>query len=140
MHIMTHQTAQKVAQSRAQTRINRAAEIRASLRDSAATHREVEKVLADLPTDCDLLAWSTEGYAVALAAAVIGHTDGRRIRVHRASLLTPLALTSAPERNRAWTWVAVEELLGLGPPRHWALEWARARGGREHRNLVALVQ
>jgi hypothetical protein len=134
---MTHQIAQKVAPSgEAILWLERAVEIRAALLDARLLRREAKSVLSSLPLGCDLLAWSPEGFAIAAVASVVADDLGREVNVHHASLIAPLA--PLPDRGR-WSWVAVEELLGLGPVRSWAAEWAYERGGWQHHERVSLV-
>lgn len=129
MPIMTHQNAQKRAPLGVAQIASRAEGIRYALLDATLLRREAELVLATLPLGCDLLAWSPEGFTIAAVSSVLADEAGREVNVHRASLLAPLA--ESPQRED-WTWVAVEELLGLGPAREWAVAWARAEGGRQH--------
>jgi len=131
---MAHQKAQKRARSRA-TLVARGAALREALQHSLPLRREAERLLAAVPRTCsDLLAWSPEGYNVALVASVLADEQRRHIAVHRASLIAPLAPRL---RTDAWTWVSVEELLGFGPPRSWAIAWAESRGGMAHMDSSA---
>jgi hypothetical protein len=121
-------------------RLDRAGEIRAALGCPRALCREAERLLAAVPADCDVLAWSPEGYNIALVASVLAHEMGRSLTVHRASLVAPLA---PPLRADPWVWVSAEELLGLGAPRTWATTWAAAQRGTPSRDSaisLALVQ
>jgi hypothetical protein len=123
---MTHRNAQKIAHSGATT-FERAASIRAALRDPGALRDEAKALLEAIPAGCtDLLAWSPEGYNVALVASVLAAEGMRRVTVHQASMLSPLAPRL---RETTWAWASVEQLLGLGPARGWAETWATSRGG-----------
>lgn len=136
---MAHQNAQKVARDRADV-LDRAAELRRVLGHPRELRDEAERLLAVVPNGCDLLAWSPEGYNVALVAAVLADEIGRELIVHRASLVTPLAPSL---RRKPWTWACAEELLGLGPPRAWAAAWATAQQGSPDSDSaveLALVQ
>ena len=137
-HIMTPQTSQRGATIRATiSAVERAAELRAALLDDQILRREATLVLDVLPSGCDLIAWSPEGFTVAAVASVLAREQDREVRVHRASLLAPLA--ASPRLGAGWTWVTVEELLGLGHPRSWAIHWAEARGGQPHRGPVLVT-
>lgn len=108
--------------------------MRAILGQPAALRVEAEDLLESCPGDCaDVLAWSPEGYAVALVASVLAEARGRDLVAHRASLVTPLA---RPLRTERWTWASAEELLGLGPVRSWASAWAATQGGAPHGESV----
>jgi hypothetical protein len=137
---MMHENAQKIAQKRAHedARLDRLDEVRLALADAALLRREAEQLLDAIPRECtDLLAWSAEGYAVALVSAVIADERSREIKVHRASLLAPLA---PPLRTAPWTWVCAEELLRFGDTRAWATAWAATRGGQLYRRSgISLV-
>ena len=122
---MAHRIAKKVAHDRAHL-LDRVAELRNALGRQTDLREEAERLLAAVPPRCDLLAWSPEGYNVALVASVLADQAGRELLVHYASLVAPLARSP---RRRAWRWVSAEELLGLGPPRAWASAWAADRNG-----------
>jgi hypothetical protein len=126
---MTHQNAQKVAPIGAK-QLDRVATIRAALHDPAQLRTQAERLLAGVPAGCsDLLAWSPEGYSIALVASVLAKQAGRDVVAHHASLVTPLAPAA---RKTTWAWISVEESLGLGSTRHWAQAWATSRGGVPH--------
>lgn len=133
-HIMTHQNAQKVA-TLVSHPTRRAAEIRAVLDDPKRLRLEATRVLDALPRGCDLLAWSPEGATIAAVASVIADEAGRRVRARRASMLEPLHKAD----GKSWVWVSVEELLGCGHVRTWAVEWAHGQGGRPHDDSIALA-
>jgi hypothetical protein len=132
---MAHQNAEKVAQDVAHV-LDRANKIRAAVGHPPALRDEAERLLHATPPDCDLLAWSPEGYNIALVASVLADGIGREIRVHHASLVEPLAPVL---RGDPWVWISAEELLGLGEPRAWATAWAAARGGTPHDSVVSLA-
>lgn len=136
---MAHQIAQKVAPNGAAL-LDRVAELRVSLGRPPLLRREAARLLDAVPDECtDVVAWSPEAYSVALVASVLADEDERELTVHYASLLTPLA---PRQRHGVWTWVSAEELLGLGPPRVWAVRWAIERGGTSHNSsgvVLALV-
>src|SRR5687767_13795687 len=107
--------------------VARAEQLRASTRDGSLLLAEAERVLSAMPDGCDvLLAWSNEGHAVAAAAAAFAAGRGKLLRPERASHLAPLA----PAPVSAWSFVSVEQLLGLGDIRPWARRWAEDRGGQ----------
>jgi hypothetical protein len=134
---MTLGIAQKFAHSSAQeaARLDAVSEIRLALCEPELLREKAEALLAAMPNDCDLLAWSPEGYAVALVTSILGREVDRDMKVHHASLVAPLAPRI---RDGAWSWVCAEEILGFGPVRSWAADWAKHRGGRQQRgsNLV----
>lgn len=108
-------------------RVVRTEQLRAAIRDGGLLLDEAERVLDAVPVGCDiLLAWSDEGHAVAAAAAAVAASRGRRLSLERAAHLAPLV----PARVRGWSFVSVEQLLGLGDVRPWARRWATDRGGR----------
>jgi hypothetical protein len=130
-----HQSAQKVANFAAQP-VDRAGQLRHALSDPTLLRREAQALLVAVPAGCDLLAWSPEGATIAAVASVLAEQAGRRLSVHRASLLEPLA----PLPSDDWTWLSVEEILGVGRPRTWAVEWARTHGGRLHIEPMTLAR
>jgi hypothetical protein len=108
-------------------RVVRAAQLRAAIRDCSQLLAEAERILEAVPDGCDiLLAWSDEGCAVAAAASALAADRGRRLNFERASHLVPLS----PAPAETWSFVSVEQLLGLGDVRPWARRWAHDRGGR----------
>ena len=137
---MAHQNTQRVACLIGGERLDRIAVIRKALTQPALLRTEAERLLSRIPDDChDVLSWSTEGHAIALAAAVLGQGQRREVVVHRASLVAPLAPRA---REGEWRWVCAEEILGLGPARSWAVEWASERCGARHadsRTALTLV-
>jgi len=122
---MAHQNAQQVAIDRADL-VDRAAQLRSALARPAGLREQAERLLDAVPDGCDVLAWSPEGFSVALVASVLAEQAGRELIVHRASLVAPLA---QPLRDEAWTWLCAEEVLGFGAVRGWAAAWAAARRG-----------
>jgi hypothetical protein len=122
---MSNQNVQKVAYSGAEL-IDRIAELRAALGRPSELRERAEELLNAVPGNCDVLAWSPEGYNVALVASVLAEQAGRAFVVHRASIVAPLA---APVRREPWAWLSAEEILGFGATRSWAAAWAAARGG-----------
>jgi hypothetical protein len=133
---MAQRNAQKMATKEAPNVSARAAELRTALGRPSALRAEAERLLDHTPAGCDLLAWSPEGYNVALVASVIADENRRSLTVHRASLIAPLAPRL---REEPWRWVSVEELLGLGGVRGWATAWATAHGGKAYRSAVPLA-
>jgi hypothetical protein len=123
---MAHQLEQKVALLGA-SRLDRIDEVRHALGEPSLLRHEAERLLGAIPAECeDLLTWSDEGYGSGLVASVLSDELGRELRVHRASLVGPLAPRL---RETSWSWVCAEELLGVSEVRGWASDWAAARGG-----------
>src|SRR5689334_7772169 len=91
--------------------IQRVGELRSRIAEPALLVHEAQEVLGATPSSCEVLvAFSDEGHAVATACCALGFPK-RQLRVERASLLKPL------EEGRGavgWTWLGVEEALGLG--------------------------
>jgi hypothetical protein len=107
-------------------RVERAQRLRTVVRDPVKLAAEAGRLLRLVPDSCDVLvSWSNEGFAIGAAAAVIALDEGRQLSIERASHLRPL--DSIPASS--WTWVNVEEALGIGDVRPWAKEWALRRGG-----------
>jgi hypothetical protein len=127
---MTLEIAQEFAPTTAQelARLDAVSEIRIALSEPEVLRERADALLAAVPEDCDLLTWSPEGHSVALVASIVGLEADRDVKVHHASLLAPLATRL---REDAWSWVCAEEILGFGPVRSWAIDWARQRGGRQ---------
>jgi hypothetical protein len=121
---VTHQFAEKVAEFAAQP-FDRAEELRLALTDPTLLRREAQSLVDAVPRGCDLLAWSPEGATIAAVASVLAEEEGQRLVVRHASLLEPLARTTSTE----WSWVSAEEILGVGRPRTWAVEWAKTHCG-----------
>lgn len=108
-------------------RVRRVSELRQALQTAEGLVAEANRLLAEVPSECDaVVAFSEEGYAVAAAASVAAKGKGRNLAAHRASTLRPLA--PAPH-SHGWKWSSAEEALGIGPARQWVLEWAEGRGG-----------
>jgi hypothetical protein len=102
------------------------ATLRRELSNPEELHRRAGGVLDRTPLSCQVLvAFSNEGYAIGVAAACLAFRRGRRLEIHRASLLRPLAPACEVP---GWSWMNVEEALGLGPVRSWVRGWADERG------------
>lgn len=109
------------------TRIQRVQELRTAVVDPVALVGEANELLSVTPGECThLVAFCSEGHAVAAAAAAIALAGGRKLGVHLASHLAPLA---PGPTAKDWRWMAVEHALGLGPVRPWVARWASQRGG-----------
>ncbi len=113
----------------AAARLDRAQDLRAAVADPYELVATAKRVIHALPDDCrHLVAFCPEGYALGAAAVTLARTEGRDVRVHRASLVAPLA--QGPQES-SWHWMSVEEAFGLGPVRSWVVDWAHERGGAE---------
>jgi hypothetical protein len=108
-------------------RCDRAQELRAIVVQPLALAACARQLLAEIPPSCEyLVAFSVEGYAVGAATSALSAADGRLVHLLRASHIAPL---SPHPESRSWSWMNVEEALGLGPPRSWVVAWSRERGG-----------
>lgn len=113
----------------AAARLDRAQRLRATVADPVELVATAKRVIDALPDGCrHLVAFCPEGYALGAAAMTLACSEGRDVRVHRASLVAPLA--QGPQEP-GWHWMNVEEAFGLGRVRSWVVEWAHQRGGAE---------
>ncbi len=117
-------------------RIAAAVRIRADLADPARLALLADRVLRLVPKEAPaLVAWTPEGHVVAGVASVVARASGRELCAVNASHVAPLG--KGPSLPVDWAWASVEEALGFGPPRPWALNWVTAAGGqREPQPLV----
>jgi hypothetical protein len=120
--------AQSIATRDLPGRIAQADALRAMVRDPDELARAASALAGDTPDRTILLAWSNEGFAVAAACSVVALRLGKQLTAERASHVAPLA--PSPSAT-GWRWRGVEEALGFGPTRQWALEWATVRGGQQ---------
>jgi hypothetical protein len=110
-------------------RVARAQQLRAAIGEPAGLVGEARRLLAATPAACThLVAFSSEGFAVAAVTTALALEGGRELGVERASHLAPL--DPGPEREQ-WRWMSVEQALGLGQARPWVRQWAAQRGGGE---------
>lgn len=108
------------------SRLNEVGRLRDALNDPARLLREAEGVLAGTPDRCQsLVSFCEEGAVIGAVCSAIAEQRGRRLPAKRASLLRPL---SGVQEDAGWTWLSVEDALGLGAPRQWVREWADAHG------------
>jgi hypothetical protein len=119
-------------------RIERAQRIRAAVANPVSLVDAARHVLAQTPLRCThLVAFCSEGHAVAAAASALALAGGRELAVARASHLEPLHRGPG---KRAWRWISVEEALGAGPVRPWVVQWAEDRGGGQPLHLEHVAE
>lgn len=108
------------------TRIEAVQWLRTAIEDPPLLAAVATRLLSATPPHCGrFVAFSPEGHAIAVAASTVAFTQRRTIPVARATHLSPLRRVAPAE---PWTWLGVEEALGLGATRGWVVRWARANG------------